>query len=165
MTNVSGIFNSKYEADQAVSRLLSENFKTSEISLIMTDKTRDTLFTSTDDEATRAAKGGATGATVGGAIGALIAGLTAVGSIVVTGGAVLVAGPIVAALAGAGAGGIVGGLGGALINAGFAADEANNFEEEVKAGKAVVVVHCDSDLKVTKARTSLRVAGATTKVA
>lgn len=165
MTNVSGIFNSKYEADQAVSRLLSENFQTSEISLIMTDKTRNTLFDSTDDEATRAAKGGATGAAVGGAIGALIAGLTAVGSIVATGGSILMAGPIVAALTGAGAGGIVGGLGGALINAGFAADEANQFEDEVKAGKAVVVVHCDSDLKVSKARSALRVAGATTKVA
>ena len=165
MTNVSGIFNSKYEADQAVSRLLSEDFKTSEISLIMTDKTRATLFDSTDDEAARAAKGGITGAAVGGALGALIAGLTAVGSIVATGGAVLVAGPIVAALTGAGAGGLVGGLGGALINAGFAADEANNFEDEVKAGKAVVVVHCDTDMKVSKARSSLRVAGATTKVA
>ncbi|MBY0407630.1 MAG: hypothetical protein K2Q01_08050, partial [Rickettsiales bacterium] len=142
MTNVSGIFNSKYEADQAVSRLLNDNFKTSEISLLMTDRTRDTLFTSTDDEATRAAKGGVTGAAIGGALGALIAGLTAVGSIVVTGGSVLVAGPIVAALSGAGAGGIVGGLGGALINAGFAADEANQFEEEINSGKAVVVVHC-----------------------
>ncbi len=164
MTNVSGVFNSKYEADQAVSRLLSENFKTSEISLIMSDKTRD-LFSSTDDEASRAAKGGVTGAAVGGALGALVAGLTAVGSIVATGGAVLVAGPIVAVLAGAGAGGVVGGLGGALINAGFAADEANEFENEVKAGKAVVVVHCDTDLKISKARSALRVAGATTKVA
>ena len=165
MTNVSGVFNSKYEADQAVSRLLSESFKTSEISLIMTDKPRDTLFPSTDDESARAAKGGVTGAAVGGAIGALSAGLTAGGSIVATGGAVLVAGPIVAVLAGAGAGGVVGGLGGALINAGFAADEANQYEQEIKAGKAIVVVHCDSDLKISKARSALRVAGATTKVA
>lgn len=160
MITIAGIFDSDIVADKAVSELLSDGFVRDDISLIMSDQTRDRLFSSTDDEANRAAKGAVAGAAVGGTLGAIVAGLTAAGAIMTSGGALLVAGPIVAALSGAGAGGVVGGFAGALIRAGFAADEANRYEEEIKRGKAVVIVHADNENKAAIARAAFRIYGA-----
>lgn len=165
MKTVAGIFDSDVTADRAVASLLDEGFIKDEISLIMSDKTRDRFFSSTDDEANRVAKGGLVGAALGGTIGALIAGLTTVGAIALSGGALLAVGPIVAALYGAGAGGAVGGLSGALISAGFAADDANRFEEEIKRGKAIVIVHVANDEKAAIAKSALSTSGATIKAA
>lgn len=165
MKTVAGIFDNNITADRAVSSLLDEGFLKDEISLIMSDKARDKLFSSTDDEANRVAKGGIVGAALGGALGALIAGLTGVGAIAATGGTILAAGPIVAALYGAGAGGAVGGLSGALISSGFAADEARRYEEEIKQGKAVVIVHVADEQRATIAKSALSTSGATIKAA
>lgn len=161
MNNIAGIFDSQVVADRAVAELLDIGFSKDDISLIMSDKTRNHIFNSTDDEASRTAKGGAAGALIGGALGALIAGLTAAGSIVTSGGALLVAGPIVAALSGAGAGAAVGGLAGALVRAGFAADEANRYEDEIKRGKAVVVAHAIDAAKAAEAARVFRNMNAT----
>ncbi|MBY0408287.1 MAG: hypothetical protein K2Q01_11400, partial [Rickettsiales bacterium] len=76
------------------------------------------------------AEGGVTGAAIGSAIGAVLASLTAVGSIALSSGSILLAGPVVSALSGAGAGGIVGGLSGVLIGAGFAMEETHRYEED-----------------------------------
>ncbi len=165
MKTVAGIFDSDITADRAVSSLLDEGFTKDDISLIMSDKTRDKLFSSTDDEANRVAKGGILGAAVGGALGAIIAGLTTVGVVAIPGGALLAVGPIVTALFGAGAGGTIGGLSGALISSGFAADDANRFEDEIKRGKAIVIVHVANENKAIIAKAALSVSGATIKAA
>jgi hypothetical protein len=164
MKTIAGIFESNITADRAVSALLDEGFTKDEISLIMSDKTRQKIFTSTDDEANRVARGGAVGAALGGALGALAAGLTTVGIIVVPGGSLLAVGPVIAALSGAGAGATVGGLAGALIQAGFAADEANQYAEEINHGKFVVVVHASGD-RAMIAESVLSNAGAITRAA
>ena len=166
-TNVTGVFDSRMQAHEALSQLLNAGFSKDDISLLVSDKGRDKLFSdsaSSDDKSGKIAKGGATGAALGGVLGAIVAGLTAVGSITVPGAGLLVAGPIVAALSGAGAGATVGGLSGALINAGFATEEANRYENEIKAGKAVLVVHAPDD-KAMEARSILTSNNAMTKVA
>jgi hypothetical protein len=165
MKYVAGIFDSRMEAEQALAELLNAGVERDKISLIMTDQTKGKLFSSTDDEGTRAAKGAAAGAAIGGALGALVAGLTAVGSIVVPGAGLLAAGPIVAALSGAGAGAAVGGLSGALVRAGIAAAEANRYEEEVKAGKAVVIVHPANDNEALTSHDIMRAHHALTEAA
>lgn len=165
MKTIAGIFDSQFSADQAVATLMEEGFARDDISLIMSDKTRDTLFSSTDDEASRVAKGGVLGAALGGVIGALVAGLTTVGALIVPGGSLLAVGPVVAVLTGAGLGGTVGGLSGALIEAGFAADEANMYEDELKRGKAIVIVHVADDKKAPVAEFALKHSGAVTKAA
>lgn len=165
MKTVAGIFDNTIAADRAVSSLMDEGFHKDDISLIMSDKTRDTLFSSTDDEANRVAKGGIVGAALGGSFGAILAGLTTVGIIVLPGGSLLAAGPIIAALYGAGAGGAIGGLSGALISAGFAADEANRYEEEIKNGKAVVIVHAGDEDRAVVAEAVLSTSGATIQAA
>jgi hypothetical protein len=165
MKTVAGTFDNQAAADRAIATLLDEGFSKNEFSLLMTEKTHNTVFNITDDEANSVAKGGLTGAMVGGAIGALLAGLTGVGVFFVPGMGLLASGPVIAALSGAGAGAAVGGLSGALINAGFAADEAHRFEKELKDGKAVVLVHPTTELKSNVARSVLKASGAYLKAA
>lgn len=165
MTNVAGVFDSRKEADAAVSKLLDTGFNKENLSLIVSDHARHAIFSSpTDDESSRATEGGVAGALIGGALGALIAGLTLVGVIVVPGSGLLVVGPLVAALSGAGAGVIAGGVSGALIAGGFAVDEAKRYEEEIRHGKAVIVVHTTDEM-APAARVALRSGNATVKAA
>ena len=165
MTNIAGVFDSKKEADAAVAKLLDTGFKKENLSLIVSDNARHTIFASpTDDESTRTEKGGAAGAVIGGALGALIAGLTLVGVVMVPGSGILIAGPLFSTLSGAGAGALVGGLSGALISAGFAVDEAKRYEEEIRHGKAVIVVHTTNEMAAA-ARAALRSGNATIKAA
>lgn len=146
MTNVAGVFFNKIQADNALSGLLEAGFKKEDISLLVSDHARHTIFPApVDNEGERATRGGAVGALWGGAIGVLLVGLTTVATIAIPGSGLLATGPIISMLAGAGAGTVVGGLGGALISAGFAVDEANRYEKEVKAGKAIVIVHAASE--------------------
>ena len=85
--------------------------------------------------------GGGTGLVVGGALGWLVG----IGTLAIPGvGPLLAAGPIVAALAGAGVGSAVGGIAGGLIGMGLPEIEAKRYEEEIKRGRILLSVHCDS---------------------
>jgi uncharacterized membrane protein len=164
MSHIAGVFKSQYDANQTLSQLLEEGFNKDNISLIMSDATKGKIFAEVP-ESTSVAQGSTAGALWGGAIGVLIAGLTAVGSITVPGVGLLVAGPIVAILSGAGVGAAVGGVSGALISYGFSVDEANRYEEEIRLGKAVVVVHTTDEDASKVARRILREHDAILKVA
>ncbi|HEU5047266.1 MAG TPA: hypothetical protein VFT64_05410 [Rickettsiales bacterium] len=165
MTTVAGIFDSRIEAERAFSLLLEQDFRKEDISLLISDKARHTIFPPpVNDEGERATRGGAAGALFGGSIGALVAGLTAVGNIVVPGMGLLASGPLTAILAGLGTGAVAGGLSGALISAGFAVDDAKKYENEVKRGKVVLIVHTTDERK-DAARTIMQTSNATTKVA
>ena len=162
MKDIAGIFDSRIEAERALNELLNRGFSESDISIIMSDKTKTKFF---GDSGHGAAEGGLAGAALGGALGALAAALVAVGTVVIPGAGLVVAGPIVAALSGAGAGATVGGLAGALGGAGFDAAEASKFEDAVKAGKAVLVVQVDNEEESRTAHTVLASYNATTKAA
>ncbi len=171
MKIISGSFDNRLNADQAVTQLIAKGFRQEDISLIMSDRTRDAMFSDTTEkyehESTgdKVGKGGFAGALTAGAIGALIGGLTAVGSVVIPGAGLLVAGPIIGALTGAGVGAASGGLLGALLAAGFADDEAKLYEKEVvEHNKVLVVVHAE-DSKAAIARSILKDNGAVTKAA
>ena len=83
MTNVAGVFDSKKEANTAVSKLLDTGFSKENMSLIVSDNANHAIFSApSDDETARTIEGGAAGALIGGVLGALIAGLTLVGVIV-----------------------------------------------------------------------------------
>jgi len=168
--NVTGIFNNRSEAETAITELFNAGFDKDDISLIITDSTRDKLIsdrvkTVEGDEGSRAAKGGVAGAVMGGTLGAILAGLTAVGTVVIPGAGLLVVGPIIAVLSGAGVGATVGGLTGALVGAGYPNDEATRYEEAIKAGKVLVIVHVEDESRAPMARAALRNTVAYTKVA
>ena len=165
MVHIAGIFDSKQEANAAVSKLLDAGISKGDISLIVSDNAHHTIFPHPiDDESARATKGGAEGALIGGVLGALIAGLTLVGVVTVPGSGILVAGSFLAALTGAGAGAAVGGLSGALISAGFAVDEAKHYEEEIRHGKAVIVINVANEMAAV-AKVVLQSSNATIKAA
>ncbi len=165
MNHIAGVFDSKEAANAAVSMLLNTGFNKEDISLIVSDNAHHTIFPHpVDDESSNAIKSGAVGALFGGALGALIASLTLVGVVVVPGSGLLMAGPLMAALTGAGAGAAIGGLSGALISAGFSVDEAKRYEEEIRHGKAVIIVQA-ANVMTKAARTALHSSHGTIKAA
>ena len=142
-TLVTGLFTTRDDATRAIQVLEERGFLDSDISLLMSDSVGKDFKIK---DSSKMPEGLAAGATAGGVIGALVAGLTAVGTIA-TGGGLLIAGPLVAALAGGGAGAGVGGIVGGLAGAGMTEHEAKLFASEVEDGKILVAVHCSSDAR------------------
>lgn len=164
MEIISASFNNRDRAEVACDNLIDNGFRREDISVIMTDKTRDAVFVKKEDTGDKAAKGGLTGAVSGGILLGLLGAMTAIGSVVVPGAGLLASGPIVAALSGGSIGAASGGILGALLAAGFADDEAKSYEEDLKNGRAVIVVHAPDEM-ADRARSILRDAGAITKAA
>ena len=142
-TLVTGVFTTRDDATQAIQMLEERGFLDSDISLLMSDSVGKDFKIK---DSSKMPEGLAAGATAGGVIGALIAGLTAVGTIA-TGGGLLIAGPLVAALAGGGAGAGIGGIVGGLAGAGMTEHEAKLFASELEDGRILVAVHCSTDAR------------------
>lgn len=158
-TVVTGIFSHQIDAAQAIHGLEARGFDESEISLLMSDGLGAEFAL---EERSKMPEGAAAGAVSGGVLGALVAGLTAAGTISTGGAGLLIAGPLVAALAGAGAGGGAGGLIGALIGAGISEYEATTFAEELDDGKILVAVRCSDSAREDVAERVLEASGAET---
>lgn len=141
---ITAIFESNNNAAGSLESLVAKGFDSGDISLIASeDFDHETFGVETHS---KLAEGAAIGAGTGGAIGAVIAGLTAVGTIATGGAGLLVAGPIVAALAGAGAGAAGGSVLGGLIGSGIPEHEVKHYEDAIKKGHVMVGVNCkDSD--------------------
>ena len=111
---------------------------------MMSDKTRDSWFSGDNADSelgSKALEGAGTGSAIGGTLGAVIAGIAAIGtSVLLPGLGLVVAGPLLAALAGAGAGGLTGGLIGALVGSGIPEEHAKAYEEGINNGGMVVGV-------------------------
>src|SRR5439155_22267453 len=95
------------------------------------------------------AAGAAAGAVIGGAIGLTALALTGVG-------AVLAAGPILAALSAALTGGAVGALVGSLAGLGVPTERAKHYEAAVRAGGILVAVHTPDEAAANQAAGLLR---------
>ncbi len=123
--------------------LISRNHSSSEINVLMSDATRRAF---TEDErpiqvGSMAAEGVATGGAIGTAVGATLGAIAAIGtSIAVPGLGIVLAGPIVAALAGGGAGAVAGGLLGGLVGFGIPESNAKAYEAVLKDGGVVIGV-------------------------
>jgi uncharacterized protein YjbJ (UPF0337 family) len=135
-------------AERAYTSLAGRGYSEEDVNLLMSDDTRQMFF---DDKAksglgTKAMEGASAGGAIGGTIGAILAALTAVGaSLAIPGLGIVIAGPIVAALAGAGAGGLTGGLIGALVGAGIPEDRAKLYEDDIRKGGIVMGVNPRSE--------------------
>lgn len=142
---VTGIFNKVERAHSAVNSLVSLGIPRQKISVLMSDDVGRKNFKI--EENSKAPEGVATGAVAGGAIGAIAAGLTAVGTVTLTGGiGLLAAGPVVAALAGGGAGAGVGGLVGGLIGSGMSEKEAVLVEKNLSEGSVLIGVETPDNM-------------------
>lgn len=144
-----GVFTQRENAENAINELENEGFDPKNISILMQNKDDAKVMESnTGADVTGGVTAGATtGAVVGGLAGLLIG----IGAIAIPGiGALLIAGPLVAALgltgatastvAGVTTGALAGGLIGALVKLGIPEEDAKVYEESVKSGAILVAV-------------------------
>ncbi len=158
-TAVYGVYSDREQVEKVVDRLRKEGFLSSDISVVFPDRDMNKEFAL--EKNTKAPEGamagGGTGLIVGGTLGWLVG----IGTLAIPGvGPLLAAGPVVAALAGAGVGSAVGGIAGGLIGLGLPEIEAKRYEEEIKAGRILVSVHCESVHAAQGARRVLEDSGA-----
>jgi hypothetical protein len=141
---VTGLFKARAAAEAAVDAIIKRGYSRDDISVLMSDATKHKHFAL----ATRshAADGAGIGGAVGGTVGAVLATLVAVGTIVTIPplGALVVAGPIVAALAGAGAGAATGGIIGALVGVGIPEHRAKVYDAGLREGGILLGVEAKS---------------------
>ena len=146
---VTGLFKSKISAEAAVDAIMKRGFTRDDISVMMSDATRNKEFAL--QTRTHAADGLGIGGAVGGAVGAVLAAVAAVGTTLFLPGINLViAGPIAAALAGAGAGGATGGVIGALIGAGIPEYRARVYDAGLRGGGILIGVEAREDEEVDR---------------
>lgn len=95
-----------------------------------------------------AVEGVAIGGSIGTAVGATLAAIAAVGtSLVIPGLNLVIAGPLMAALAGGGAGALTGGLVGGLVGLGIPEQDAEVYNQALRTGgvvMSVTVIHADA---------------------
>ena len=141
---VTAVFRNRFEATEAYNYVLSRGYSRDEVNVMMSDSTRELYANENEKEGkhpvgSMAAEGVATGGAIGTAVGATAAAIAAIGtSVLVPGLGIVVAGPILAALAGGGAGAVTGGLLGGLIGLGIPESNAKAYEAALKEGGVVI---------------------------
>lgn len=160
---VAGLFDNREDALACIHELHRNGFTTDQTGLVATNSggnwnsytqsgytnsgqtsTRQSL-SEEEDDATSVGTGAAAGAGIGAGVGALWAVGILAGALPAIGPAV--AGGILGSLlASAGAGAAAGSMAGALMGMGMADEDATLYENEVKAGKTLVVVRGASDV-------------------
>ena len=141
---VTGLFADRDSAERAYQEALDRGYEKDDMNVVMSDDTRKRHFSGDDGGAVggrqtelgnKAAEGAGIGAGIGGTVGAIVAAVAAVGtSIAVPGLGLVIAGPIVAALAGAGAGGAAGTLVGALVGWNIPEERVKEYESGIRDG-------------------------------
>ncbi|MFA6237864.1 MAG: hypothetical protein WC635_11090 [Bacteriovorax sp.] len=157
--SVFGIFHDQQSLDHAVDILKSQNFRNSDISVLMPSKqgTKDFAV----EKKTKAPEGATTGAAAGAVGGGVLGWLVGAGALAIPGlGPFIAAGPIMAAIAGAGVGGTVGGIAGGLIGLGIPEFEAQRYAGYVKDGGLLIAIHVDDAKWEDKAKEILAENGA-----
>ena len=156
---VTALFKNRVAAEAAVDAILKRGYTRDDISVLMSDATRNQEFAL--QARTHAADGAGVGGAVGGVVGAVLAAIVAVGSTIFLPGLNLViAGPIAAALAGAGAGAATGGVIGALIGAGIPEYRAKVYDAGLRSGGILFGVEAKSEEEVDKLEELLEALGA-----
>ena len=147
------------QATQIVDRLKVAGFTSSDISVLMPDKSGTKEFAV--DNQTKAPEGATAGAGTGALLGGGLGWLAGIGALAIPGlGPLIAAGPIMAALSGAAIGGTIGGVTGALIGMGIPEYEAKRYEGKVKGGHALISVHSEDAAETERAKKIFEAAGA-----
>jgi len=150
---VIGVFNSREEAEKAVSDLRGKGFE-KEISILAKDERENA---DTDRNSVMFGGESITGGTAtGGLLGGLAGLAVGAGALAIPGlGPIIAAGPIAGLLSGAATGGIAGGL----VDWGIPEERGKYYEGKVKEGKIVAAVQAGDD-KINSAADVLRANGA-----
>ena len=148
--SVVAVFDRFEDADAAAQALQRAGYPADQISVVQGPAGTPPAISASD---TKTGQGAATGVVAG----AVIGGAIGLGALALTGiGAVLAAGPIMAALAGTVAGGAVGALVGSLAGLGVPKEQAEQYEAAVRAGGILVAVRADDEAEAGQASDLLR---------
>ncbi|MGI4776042.1 MAG: hypothetical protein ACRYE9_03865 [Janthinobacterium lividum] len=147
---LASLYKEPAKAEQAYDLLINRGYAKEDITVVMSDATRDKNFSQADlpesSLGTKAMEGMGAGSAIGGTIGAIAGAIFALGTtLAIPGLGLVIAGPIAAGLAAAGAGSAVGGLVGTLVGAGFSDERAKEYEDEIKAGGILVGIQVPSE--------------------
>jgi hypothetical protein len=140
---MTAIFRDRDAAERAYGALMNRGYKSKDVTLLMSNETRERCFPRTERETTelgsKAKEGAGIGAVAGGGLGALLAGMAASG-IAVPLLPIIAIGPLAAALGGAATGGTLGAVVGALVGAGIPEERAKLYDTGIKEGGIVIGV-------------------------
>jgi hypothetical protein len=152
---VTAVFRCQSDTENAFDALRSLGYDQSEVDVLMSESTKQAWYAREKDDSKNKAgslgvEGVGVGGTLGTAIGATVGAAVAIGtSVAIPGLGIVVAGPIVAALAGGGAGAVTGGLLGGLIGLGISEENAQAYQDVLRQGGVVLGVapHDSDDIK------------------
>jgi len=147
-----GVFETRARAEQAIADLKAAGFEDDQIGMIYRDPEGKEVRTGAADE-TYAEEGAVTGAALGAGAGALVGAAVATGMITPIG-PVLAIGTLGTILLNAAGGAAIAGVAGALIGWGIPEEDASFYEEEIKAGRYLVLVEAKD--REEEARSILR---------
>jgi uncharacterized protein (TIGR02271 family) len=152
---VVGVFETRPQAERAMTDLRSAGFKEDEIGLVVRDERGQA--TRVDGEGdTYADEGAVAGAVAGAGAGALV-GVGVLAGVIPVVGPVLAIGTLGTILLNAAGGAAIAGIAGALIGYGIPEEDAEYYESEVKAGRFLVTVEANG--REAEARAILNRAG------
>ncbi|OPX85326.1 MAG: hypothetical protein A4E53_03544 [Pelotomaculum sp. PtaB.Bin104] len=156
LKTVIGLFDSREQAEKAVSALRSRGFY-EEISVLAADPDKAGANKGNRQQTGRDNGGSlSSGVTTGGVLGGLAGLAMGAGALVIPGiGPILAAGPITGLLSGAATGGIAGGL----VDWGIPSDRGQYYEGKVKEGKILASVRTE-ETKINDAASIMRDNGA-----
>ena len=140
----SAVFDSREEAERAMTELRSAGFDQDSISIVGRDGEQSSMDDDGDagDKAGDAAKGALGGAVAGGLLGIVALAIPGVGPLAAAGAIASSAIPGAAAI-GAGAGAVAGGLTGLLTSHGVSDEDASYYEDRIKQGGIFLSVEGD----------------------
>ncbi|MDQ4076515.1 MAG: hypothetical protein M3220_09750 [Chloroflexota bacterium] len=140
MITVTGLFDTRAQAEEAIDALHERGIEADDISVIMRGRHGAEERRDDHDDDVSAAEGAGIGAVEGGVIG-LLAGL---GALTIPGiGPIVAVGPLVGALTGIIAGGATGGLVAALIDSGVEEADAEAYRDGLERGAVLLTVRTD----------------------
>lgn len=148
---ITASFRNHSDAAAAMDWLNAHGYRSSDVNVLMTDATRrwyDENAEGKVDAGTHATEGMGVGGAIGTMVGAAVGAIAAIGtSIAIPGLGLVVAGPIMAALAGGGAGAVAGGVVGGLVGLGIPESNAKAYEVVLREGGVVlgVIPRTDND--------------------
>ena len=152
-TAVFGIFADRRTVERAILALERKGFSPTDISVLMAEGVAGGEGGLATENATKAPEGAVVGASTGAALIGTFGWLAGMGALAIPGiGALLAAGPLMAALAGVGVGGAIGGLAGALVGLGIPEYEAHRYEGVVRRGGILLSVHSSDPLHTRDAK-------------
>jgi hypothetical protein len=135
-TTAIAAFDSRAPAERAIAELICAGFTWSQLGFIT--RSNEEVLTDANDTETRAEGGAAAGAVTGGVLGAVVGGVAALALPGI--GPILAAGLLAGVLGGGAVGAWGGGLIGALVGLALPQEEAQYYEEELRAGRTLVLV-------------------------